>query len=526
MTTNEEVLIAIEARENASQKINRVRGALQGLKTDILQNAKSFLSITALIGGVGISASLLTMAMTKMIKGNIEMGRTTARLTTRLQLLGFSAEVAKGSIDVLRGALSRTSFQGIAELDDATLRLMGTLGRTNLIFLAPFAEKLVEMSGGSITLQQSINALTEGIEQGFSPALAALGIQGDTFSEQLEDITKKNDSFLDSLSNLEKTWRRLKVVMTPVIGLIKEVISAKLNEWLTAVTDAVEGLSDIWGFLNRAWAFGWRGVVRFFSTAVPTFFRDVLVMIISGWVTAVNWIRNNVPRMFVNAWNTIRGPFVRAVVGFFRSIGSIMSQLWSGALSRVTTLFQRFGPQVAVQGAIIIFRVLQAMRGAWNFLRRWWENTALGQFLSKIKDLVSDFRDVAGDLINALAQGIRSKFFEVTNAARDLALRTRDAFFNALGKLKPGSPSQAGIEVGQAFIQGMNKGLQTPIDNLGQTGSGTSPLNVGGGGGNRRGGASAQVPLVIKIGERTFAEIVLEVVGEQIRLREPGLGMG
>ncbi len=214
MTTrgSNDVAFTISAKDRASpvlQNVQRNVGRVQGSVVSMAGSLGTLSSATSgvlgpmgsLIGSMGVMGVAVTGVGLGLslginrLRGMREESRKTAQaaeaLRNKFLLSGFSADTATSSVDQLRGSLSRVAFQALPGLD---FELQGFLGRMDKDTADTFGnfERLLIDALGENRAGAIVAALGEAFQENFGPISELIGRP----ISSSEDLRKEMDRLL------------------------------------------------------------------------------------------------------------------------------------------------------------------------------------------------------------------------------------------------------------------------------------------------------------------------------------------
>jgi hypothetical protein len=166
-----------------------------------------------------------------------------------------------------------------------------------------------------------------------------------------------------------------------------------------------------------------------------------------------------------------------ALVDAFEAVLGFMTDHWREIAGLISL---PFAPLIllATDGFGIRSKLIEAFTAVLDFLIEWGGKVVafFGGFVTSVTEALGDWYDKGKRLITGFIDGILSMGGAVYNAAKNIGNKAFEGVKDGAGKLWPGSPSQAGIDVGYYFADGIRVGMDAGLplvdlatDNIGRT---------------------------------------------------------
>ena len=466
--STQNVTIVVEAQDRASRRIKQVSQSLRkDLGSSIRSAGLSMLSFTAILSGVGLSITALVVKLRSFISNIMQTRRAVGVLTFQLQQSGFSADSVNRSIDRLRNNLSRLALQALSRVDAALRSMFFQLTPVSQKRLNDLADALAEFAG--VAKDEAFEAALEA-KAGNMEALNKLVPE---VSDGFRDLGHAIGFFADqsALAVAQRTPFEnfmgflTQTFVTGVIDMFAQ-FGRDFASAFNAIAFALESDGAITGNAIRLGQFlGTNikdGVLGFFSDP-----KNIALLGLSMLVAIGTGVLGQVAEFL--KWGVRIGEWIWA------GLKTFWGEVVPGALSQTL--------KDSIRGGILPVMDWIESRGRQIGLRIW-------EGLKSIKDLLIDVGKSIPEWIWQGIQASASAFWSRLNSFID---RIRSAL---------------------SFIPGISAPSGGPASFSG--GIGSSPTS-------NRPRINSQ-PLVVQLGEKTFARAVVESVDGSMRLKAPGLG--
>lgn len=206
---SEHIAMVVEAHDQgATETMNRVGTSIRtNLITQVRSAVMSMLSLTAIMGAVGISVTGLVVLFRSVVGEIMNTDRAVARIGVTLRTMGFTSEATTRRLNEMRSSLSRITLQALPSLDRSLQESFLTLLPSSQQQIEEAAKKLAELAG--IEYETAFEALNEGLLGNMEP-LNDLGIEATEYSQALEEVNRKHDILLENETPLSRLWRNIK----------------------------------------------------------------------------------------------------------------------------------------------------------------------------------------------------------------------------------------------------------------------------------------------------------------------------
>lgn len=498
MTTaggNQHIGITIEAQDRASRTIQNVGQSLRkNLGSSVKSAGLSMLSFTSILSAVGLSITGL-IVLTKNWIGSIrDSNRSLAIMQTRLELSGFSADRTAAAVERLRNNLSRATTAALPGFTKATQDFILSLGGPALKQLDELGKKTVEAFGG--TQKQAIEAISQALQGNFDALNKLTGLNLKHIDEVVPALEKAHKNWLESLTPVDEVIRTLKKNWGETMAFILEQANKVLGRDLPGV---LEGIGNIIG--------------TFFQ--LPNLGTDLRKSIEEG----IKFVKDNLfggDEGNEDMQGIGRSIGLEMVLGLLKwFIGDQATELvrlawlgnWEAMKEELSKIVPGWGGEVGtwIRDGLIKFIVgdtfgqkiidaLESESGLAGTIRGWAERAGiLGQGIG---------RGIGNGIITALESAINL----ATGFINDWISETV-AKINSI----PGVPNFRAPQIERVSIPRLTAPVTlTPH----RQGAGPIPF-----------GAVGQ-PLTINMNGRQVATAIIEVLNGEIRVRQPGLGIG
>jgi hypothetical protein len=242
----------------------------------------------------------------------------------------------------------------------------------------------------------------------------------------------------------------VKAVVLGFVGLA--AAAAILAPFATAVTGIV-GVMKGWAIATKAQA----AVQWLLNAAMSANPIGLVIVAIAALVAVfvIAWKKSETFRNIVTgAWNAIKRATKAVfdwIVGFFKKWGATILRVIIGPIGNLVVFVVRNWNRIK-DGAVSAFNaVVSFLRGI------------PGKIRSAIGDLGRLLYGAGTKVVTGLWNGIKSMASWLYGKVRGFASDIYDAVKDGLGKLWPGSPSRAGIELGYFFGLGIEKGIASSM---------------------------------------------------------------
>lgn len=183
------------------------------------------------------------------------------------------------------------------------------------------------------------------------------------------------------------------------------------------ITTGIGILLVVLSLLFEAWQGNWFGI------------RDVTADVVGSLI-----------RFFRDLWGGIQR-FVGAIVDFVRDHWDEMASIFA---------FFTGGPLAALTAAFSTNAF-----GIWDIV-----SNLVDSIRGFFRDLAGDALDWGANILEALWEGIQSRISGLIDRIKGIGNTVKDAIADGLGALWPGSPSEAGIAVGEGLVSGIAVGTR------------------------------------------------------------------
>lgn len=479
MATGEQQLaLIIEARDKASANLRAVGGNMRSLESQAAQLRNRFLSLSAALGFAGISVYAAGNAFRGYLKGLQEVDQAGENLRNRLMLMGLSADRVNSTISTLRNNISGTAFSAMAGMSAETAKLFNLLGADAQEQVTTMAKKLEKLG---VDPKAAIEALTEAQKGNFTQISSLMG-QTITSWEQIDStVATATTTMRANMTDLDRAQEQLGTSfasLTPVFEMVA------------------------YGLTTSAAA-----IIRIFTDVIPEAIANVILFFQSLGATMVQEWRDS--------W--VSG-IIGAIPGFIQRIGEGISHWWGGVTERWNGLMGGIGSAWDKAWGFITEGIPGFLGNIWDAISGWF-SSIFGPMWDRVTGFISTaWSNVWGGLVgtvqrvlswiwtaiqdspvfkffSAIASGIGSLF----SKAGDIFSNVKDFLGFEHGGVVPGpmgAPTLAMVHGGERI---------TPAGGIG-------------------GGTTVVIP--VQIGDREITRLVLDILGGQVRLRAPSLGMG
>lgn len=506
MTTGNDVTIVMEAQDRAGAKVRQLGRTLRtDLVGGVASAAKSMFGLTAIISAVGLSITVLIALGKQWFENSQATTRAITSLRREMLTFGFSTERANSTLTDLRNNLTRTTVQALAGLTSGFAEFAALMPSTQ-VQIQEAAVKLAELA--DIDYKEAFDALNEGLTGNMQP-MADLGFVGDDLHEVMGQINDDFQFMLDNESELESLWRKLGSAMKG----FGEVAATVINEFIEDVDRIFSPDSSLSERLV-AW-FDLAGA----SIGIPNLGTNLIGIISSAIDQVVDFFsggqntneEDNFGAETQSGFGKLGSIFGSQIVGgLFRFLlgdtaVDVITAAWQGNWDLVWAILKdkvpEWGKQIgtAIRDGLINF-VLGDSFGQ-NFIDAL--NSEAG-LKGAIAGLAGDARTWGFDLGVAIGNGLISAIEAAIKIATDFINKWISRVESVLNSIK-------GVNVSLPRVDPIE------IPRLGQ-----QSISQGGGPGRDR----MQAPLVLMVNGREFARATIEVMDRQIRILQPGLGIG
>lgn len=498
VSSEQTATIVIEARDRATRTIQRVSKSLsKDLGSSVRSAGLSMLSFTAILSGVGVSLTAFIIKMREWVRNIGTARRAVALLSLQLQSTGFSADAANRAVEGLRNNISRLALSALVKADDALRQWLLSFSPASQKRIDDFAENLAKLTG--ITKDQAFLAALEASAGNFADLERILGVATGTyttFAEAEEAVVQGMKDIAAMQTPLERVAVFLKDVLFDLfVGTF--IDSGQLfAKAFNAAVEKVLNPQAAFAHMKEKW-------IEFFDDVVGAVFQaNRILQLLNDWTVDVGLA-------VLGSWDLFWAE--RGV----RFALKIVSALWDGVSKLVGALAAR-GTKIAqhVWGGISTFftdkvprfftnTVKNAIMQSLGTLLPWMEERGLVlgfRVLAGLMGIKDGVVDMGKDIPRWIWRGMDSMRSWLWGRVTDFIDSIREAMESALGI---NSPSKVMVGIGKNMAEGLAMGLR------------------GGMGGSGR----ISQPLVVQIGNSTFARAVIEVVDGKMTLKEPGLGL-
>jgi hypothetical protein len=572
MTTGATTTITIQARDAASGTLRQLGQRMEDLNTRARNMQRGMQGLNFVLGfaGLGSIAGIAAHQIQGMVSRMQEARQAAATLQTRMILAGLSVDQARSAVQTLNAALSNTAMAGMRNVSEEALLLMGIVGGPVLASFADLSEQLEHVT--DIPARQWIEALLQ----------AAAGSP-----EQLLQMAGGADSVEEAMRRLnlameehEKSHTPWQTAMHRTQAVIGKLVTA-LEMWEAANQVLVSGLMKGWndikaGFATFADDFlaRWGRLWSAITSTIPNFFAGLWSGMQTAWSTIQGWWQEVLGRIrawWGQTWQVIIDGIAGLFLGVFTAMKSAWSTIqgwWGQSLDSISQAWSGLWGSIADATGGLITRVFAVLITVWTPIKDWfgtifqaisslwtsvWDNVRSGVsgiFGALAGALVTNFAPIltwwgnavqgipgalAGlggqlwslgvGIMGSFWAGLMSQFSQILASVRAFATSILAEVKSGLGDLIGFSPSPLGIQIGQDLMAGIERGIgsmRSPDIDLNSLAPAPRSLPVGRSADRQ---VISSAPLFIQIGGQTFARAVIEVLNDQIRLREPGAGL-
>jgi len=230
-----------------------------------------------------------------------------------------------------------------------------------------------------------------------------------------------------------------------IIGLIRGNNEQVAEAWEKMKSGAINILTGLWNVVVGIFAGLFLAVVLAIGTFIETviqFFTTLYEKLVGGSI---------IPDM------------VKAIVEWFTTLASDAIALVSDLVAKVVEWFTTLVADAVALATEFVTGIIDQIKELPVKVKTWMMKT-----LDNVKMLTSKFKEVGGNLIKGLAQGIKDAAGKVIDAAKAVVTSAINAAKNLL---REGSPSKVFMEIGEDVSLGMGvgieKGARYPIGAIG-----------------------------------------------------------
>ena len=544
-----DVAITISARDRASPVMAKVSKNVTKMQGSVVSMTSSMGALSSATSGVlgpmgsmvgsfglaGLAVTGLSVALSLGIKRFKEMreeqkktSQATTNLRTRLMLSGFSADRATSSVDELRSGLSRLAFQALPTLD---FEMQGFIANMDKGAKTRFGDMVETVTKGLF-----------GLEPTLQQTAAASSAVGEAFRGNFTPIAKLLTKPIGSFEDFTNAVAELKVAMvsdsSDIVLALKRMVDGSIS-----VQDGTKELRNAIEFNLPAAAktFIEEGdSIRFLLRKLATDEGDYVREHALDW-NALKAKTKELPATHRNAVAIIRQQLLMATIH-----GRTYSKEVETETGRRIEQVERVAPVVAQEfqkladeykgdaGALLVLNgqiagFVNSAIGQWGDWR-----TAVEQNGSAIRRDLQAVADEARRTLAALRAARMTATPEARRTARIDPSQESGGFLAGVerGRIpvptatprRVGRPSNV-IPHGLGLLSFGTGAIVTrpTIAQVGEVPEIIAPLTALPGLG--LGGGAKTLHITIQIGEHRFAEAVINVLNDEITLREPSLGL-
>jgi len=268
---------------------------------------------------------------------------------------------------------------------------------------------------------------------------------------------QKSETFRDIVNAV---WNAIKDTAVTVWNAIKDVVLAAVDAIRETISTGMAAAKAVW---DAVWAlFGplvtavWSNIKTIVQTAitvVQSIIKAVMALIHGDWGAAWDAIKAAASAVWDGIKSLVRNS-IDAVKSIISNVLDAIKSLWSSAWDTVKSV-------VSSAWGGIKDAVSDGIEAVVGFMRKF-----PGRIKTAVGDLGSLLYSAGQSVVTGLWNGISSMADWIYDKVAGWASDIYDAVKEGLGKLWPGSPSQAGIDIGYYFGLGIEKGINSSLSRV------------------------------------------------------------